>query len=235
MGSSLNKIVMAVAFFLVFFAGYFTHSLFETNSAAKKELNKISSQINQDTHIRELVPESRVSNSSGLSKEQIASVQVLSKAAGGQNFSSATRMENRSGSLVESRPESNSPKEISDEEIDKELPEPFNSQLKHIHGALREKYKSFADSNAPLDWDVDKKNKLSAAIYSNPNSNYIKLDSLECRANLCEIRVYELKRGAWLNIQSGMALESWWDFGIAHADGFDTTSGTGVYVLLVRR
>jgi hypothetical protein len=226
---------MAVAFCLVFFAGYFTHSLFESNSTANEQLARKHDATYQESHTHASIGKVAASSSSASAGNQKMDAQPASKTVSTLNSTLPQTSAVRANAFVENASEANSPKGISDEEIDKLLPEPFNNQLKHIHGGLRENYKNFADSNAPGDWDIDMKNKLSAAIYSNPNSNYIKLDSLDCRANLCEIRVYELKPNVWTNIQSGMALESWWAFGAAHATGFDTASGAGVYVLLVRR
>jgi hypothetical protein len=129
------------------------------------------------------------------------------------------------------------PNEISDEDIDKFIPAPFNQKLKNHHGELREKYKDFAATNQQLEWDKNMQNKLSDSISSNPYAKFLTIESLQCKVNLCEIRLYETKEGAWSLIMAEMRLQDWWDFGGTSASGFgtDTPSKMGWYVLLPRR
>ena len=129
-----------------------------------------------------------------------------------------------------------SPSAITDEEIDKILPAPFNQQLKNNQGDIREKYKAFADAGGPQETDMDIQNKLTDTIFSNPYSKFLNIESLLCKAGVCEIRLYETKTGAWSYIQAEMQLQEWWSFSGASASGFDTGKPevTGWYVLLVR-
>ena len=130
-----------------------------------------------------------------------------------------------------------SPSAITDEEIDKILPPPFNQQLKNNQGDIREKYKAFANATEPQESDVDVQNKLADAISSNPYAKFLNIESLLCRENICEIRLYETKSGVWSYIQAEMHLQDWWSFGSTSASGFDTGTPevTGWYVLLVKK
>jgi hypothetical protein len=129
------------------------------------------------------------------------------------------------------------PNEISDEDIDKVIPFPFNQKLKNHHGDLREKYKDFAAANQQSEWDKTMQNKLSDSISSNPYAKFLTIESLQCKMNLCEIRLYETKDGAWSLIMAEMRIQDWWDIGGSSASGFgtETPSKTGWYVLLPRR
>jgi len=133
------------------------------------------------------------------------------------------------------------PNEISDEDIDKVLPAPFNQALKNRHGDLREKYKDFAASSQPSDWDKEMQNKLSDAIFGSPYAKFINLESLQCKVNLCEIRLYETKEGVWSLIMAEMRLQDWWSFGGTSASGMPSNApGTppgamGWYNLFPRR
>jgi len=131
------------------------------------------------------------------------------------------------------------PKDITDEEIDKVIPHPFSVALKNSHGGNREKYKSFVAANQPQDWDTNTQNKISDSILSSPYFKFLKLDALQCKANICEIRLYELKSNVWSLILAEMALQEWWEIGNYDSWGFgtelDSKQVTGYYVLLTRR
>ena len=129
------------------------------------------------------------------------------------------------------------PNEISDEEIDKAIPTPFNQSLKNRHGEVREKYKAFVAASEQSDWDKNMQNKLSDAILGHPYAKFIDLELLQCKVDFCEIRLYETREGAWSLIMAEMRLQDWWDIGGSSASGFatDTPSKMGWHVLLPRR
>lgn len=129
------------------------------------------------------------------------------------------------------------PNEISDEDIDKVLPAPFNQALKNRHGDLREKYKDFAASSQPSDWDKEMQNKLLDAISGSPYAKFINLESIQCKVNLCEIRLYETKEGVWSLIMAEMRLQDWWSFGGTSASSIISTNPDlmGWYNLFPRR
>lgn len=131
------------------------------------------------------------------------------------------------------------PNDISDEEIDRVIPPPFNTQLKNSHGGTREKYKDFVAASQPQNWDVNMQNKISDSILSSPYAKFITMDSLLCKANICEIRLYETKDNVWSLILAEMALRDWWEIGNYDSYGFatelDSKQITGYYILLTRR
>lgn len=148
--------------------------------------------------------------------------------------------------VVEKRPEpkltvSDSPSSdggineaINDAEIDKLVPAPFNQYLKGNRGFMRDRYRKFVDQEQPADPDRELYNRLSDAILSNPYAKYLDIESMQCRAGLCEIRLYERKIGVWSYIQAEMSLQDWWKFNNSSAHGFDTEDKNkqGWYVLL---
>lgn len=127
--------------------------------------------------------------------------------------------------------------DISDEDIDKVLPAPFNQALKNQHGGLRGKYKEFAESDQQSDWDKEVQYKLSDAITGSPYAKFINLESIQCKINLCEIRLYETKEGVWSLMMAEMRLQDWWSFGIISASTITSQKSEfmGWYTLLQRR
>lgn len=124
---------------------------------------------------------------------------------------------------------------LTDEQIDKLVPPPFNKFLKGHDAALLEKYRKFSAQENPSSQDGDILNKISDAIASNPYSKFLNIESFQCKANLCEIRLYESKRGVWSYIQAEMSLQDWWKFHSSHATGFPSEKENinGWYVLLM--
>ena len=153
--------------------------------------------------------------------------------------SSSEPVSNNHNNTYDSSPESaakNYPNEITAEEIDRVLPAPFSDSLKHTHGFLREKYKDFVANTQPNDWDTRMQNKISDFIFSNPYAKFVNIESLTCKSNLCEIRLFESKQGAFSAILTEMALQDWWDIGGYHASGNGPSDGrTAYHVLLPRK
>jgi hypothetical protein len=128
------------------------------------------------------------------------------------------------------------PKAMSDEEINKLVPPPFNQQLKNSGGFIHEKFRKFAEQDQPNDKDRELYSRLSNAILSNPYAKFLDVESLQCKADFCEIRLYERKIGVWSYIQAEMSLQDWWQFDSSHASGFETDDANrqGWYVLLAK-
>lgn len=131
------------------------------------------------------------------------------------------------------------PNEISDVDIDKIVPAPFNESLKHHHGEVREKFKEYANASVPNDWDIRMQNKISDFVLSNPYAKNISVEFIGCKAELCELRLYENKKGVWSHIMSEMALQDWWDIGGYSASGNtankDKPETTAWHVLLPKK
>lgn len=121
---------------------------------------------------------------------------------------------------------------ISNEEIDKLVPVPYNEILKRINGPIREKYKEFAESNQQEDWDRNTQNRITDALLGHSYSKFIELESVTCKASLCEVRGRELKPQVINLIFAELQLQEWWDMGTSHlTTGMDKV----FYGLLMRR
>jgi hypothetical protein len=218
---------------LTFAAGYFSNSLI-VGSEQLNTTNEVIKNALPIVHRDESIPcentQVRVN-----AKENIKPVKLLSNQKS-ENGSSSIQSSVSDEKVVEKK-SSQYPNEITDEEIDKILPPPFNQKLKNNHGYIREKYREFADATEQKEFDINIQNKLTDAISSNPYSKFLNIESLVCKANICEIRLYETKRGVWSYIQAEMHLQDWWPFGNSSASGFNTNTPktTGWYVLLVKR
>jgi hypothetical protein len=121
---------------------------------------------------------------------------------------------------------------ISNEEIDKLVPVPYNEILKRMNGPIREKYKEFAESNQQEDWDRNTQNRITDALLGHSYSKFIELESVTCKASLCEVRGRELKPQVINLIFAELQLQEWWDMGASHlTTGMDKV----FYGLLMRR
>ncbi|HSC67411.1 MAG TPA: hypothetical protein VLC79_06965 [Cellvibrio sp.] len=123
---------------------------------------------------------------------------------------------------------------LTNEQIDKLLPVPFNQYLKGHDATMLGKYRKFSEQEYPSRQDTDIQNKIADSIASNPYSKFLTIESLQCKASLCEIRLYENKLGVWSYIQSEMRLQDWWKFHSSSAQGFGVgkENVNGWYVLL---
>lgn len=236
----MKNVLWITTVFLAFAAGYFMHGTSQEIPTATPQA-ETTQQINNATApqvsneqlsaaAKAMFAEKEKGSSKAQQTQNTPEPQISSSAAP-QRVTDPTQAADSSNPTVKKYPN-----EISDEDIDKVLPAPFNQSLKSRHGDLREKYKNFAAANQQLDWDKNMQNKLSDAILGNPYSKFVILDSLQCKVNLCEIRLYETKEGAWSLIMAEMRLQEWWDFGGTSASGFgtDTPSKMGWYVLFPR-
>lgn len=238
----MKNIFWLTAIVLAFVAGYFTHSVTETPAAidpiAPTTMNSVENSSTNALPSSEQLSEA--------AKAVFSEKQKLTAKPSTHQTASESMTERAQAPQLPSKSQAADvgdsaakkyPNEISDEEIDKLIPAPFNQSLKNNHSPLREKYKDFAATNQQQDWDRNTQNKLTDAILSNPYAKFLTIESLQCKANLCEIRLYETKNGVWSLIQSEMRLQDWWDFGTSSSSGFNTNTPSvlGYYVLLQRR
>lgn len=230
----MKNIFWITTIILAFVAGYLSHGI---NPAATTSivLPKAEQMANNAASNAIPVPLSTV-------KEPATPVTKQTKAAESEvakNAAKQAALEMLEASDDPKQAAKKFPNEISDEEVDKIVPAPFNKSLKSTHGELREKYKKFAETNTPNDWDINIQNKLTDFILSRPHAKFINLESVICKANFCEIRLFETKNGSWQFILSEMALQDWWDFGSYGSSGLSPEEGdkrgTSYLVLLTRK
>jgi hypothetical protein len=241
----MKNILWIAAVILAFFAGYFTHGTREetSTSAEHAETTQKNNQIAEPIVSEPKMSSEQLSAAAKAvfaTKEKTSSVAPQNQLTPEQQAANAAKKQAVLDALQNDDSTAKKyPNEISDEDIDKILPAPFNKSLKNNHGDIREKYKDFAQANTPSDWDINMQHKLTDFILSRTYAKFINLDSVLCKANLCEIRLYENKKGAWGFILSEMALQDWWDIGNYGSSGMspekDDKRGMSYLVLLVRK
>ncbi len=239
----MKNLPWLAALTVAFGAGYFTHlgvsqyfmeptTLNNKNELALSEHKNIDA--NKSMRTETILPSQSTYNSHPQSKAfQSSATNTIN------NLSRVNQDAEQSSSIekvVSAKTMSKSyPNEMTDEEIDAAIPAPFNNSLKRTHGPLRVKYKDFIGASQPANWDMMMQNKISDALFSNPYAKFIQLESLQCKANLCEIRLYESKNGVWSFILSEMRLQDWWEFGGTHSSGSSDTEGKHIYFVLLAR
>jgi hypothetical protein len=122
---------------------------------------------------------------------------------------------------------------ITNEEIDKLVPAPFNEHVKRSSGKIREKLKEFSEATEQDDWDITTQNKITDYLLGNSYSKFVELHSVSCKANFCEIRGRELKPNVFGVLFPEMMMQDWWDM----ADSQWSNGGANgeVYALFLRR
>ncbi|MET0357711.1 MAG: hypothetical protein ABW044_13095 [Cellvibrio sp.] len=248
----MKNIKWFVAIVVAFVAGYFSNTTAEKNSELQNNNSSsvapvatVTQSVQKTTSSAVLVSNiSKPTKSSSHSSAQTEHSQHPQKSAPDIQPTPGKLIVNESSGrqaqpLSKEELAAKYPNDISDEEIDRVIPPPFNTQLKSSHGGTREKYKDFVAASQPQNWDTNMQNKISDSILSSPYAKFIKMDSLLCKANMCEIRLYETKDNVWSLILAEMALQDWWEIGNYDSYGFatelDSKQITGYYVLLTRR
>lgn len=105
------------------------------------------------------------------------------------------------------------PEKITDEDAKKVIPAPFNLALGIFQDNDRERYKEFSDTQLADDWDITMQAQLVDAIYSHPNGNALSIDSVSCKAHICELRVLATNSNTWPVVLADLRVQPWWDFG----------------------
>jgi len=113
---------------------------------------------------------------------------------------------------AEKQTENKNQKSISDEEAKKVIPYPFVHALSIFEPEDRINYQKFSDANESDDWDLKMQAQLIDAIYSNPQSPALTLDSVSCKAHICELRIFAINNTAWPLVFADMQLTPWWSF-----------------------
>ncbi|WP_331352423.1 hypothetical protein [Cellvibrio sp. UBA7671] len=234
----MKYIVVLIMVLAAYVAGYFT---------AKEPASSVASEITSTKNSESIIQRDDIPQN----MEEFAEVDQISasKSNSEMKVDAATNLQSSTESAqipnTQSTPTpvgtnnasgSDKKRPLTDEQIDKLVPAPFNQYLKGHDSALLEKYRKFSEQESPSSQDSDISNKISDAIASNPYSKFLNIESFQCKANFCEIRLYESKSGVWSYIQAEMSLQDWWKFQSSSAHGFDTgkENVSGWYVLLTR-
>jgi hypothetical protein len=235
----MKNLLWIATVFLAFAAGYFTHGANqEAPSAATKTIQPIDTAIDPQVSREQL---SAAAKAVFAAKEKVApKTQQTQNPLERPTESAVTPQTATAPSPAQAVDAKNPtekkyPNEISDEDIDKILPAPFNSSLKNVHGSLREKYKDFSETEKQDPWDVNMQNKITDYLMGNAYSKFLTVEAVNCKINFCEIRAIELKAGVSNLMFSEMSMQDWWDIGPSQ---WMTTNNKGagtLYALLQRK
>jgi hypothetical protein len=208
---------------LAFLAGYFVH-LFSTYKSSKPDIVSCESLI--------------------VSSSSYSSIQASVQAEINYRVANSTEKSSTSTSIISSVKSASSTDakqtaikndsiEVSDQN-EKQLPKPFDELLKRMDSTLREKYEAYAANagNPKDDWDMRMQSKITDFILSRPAATDIKIDSINCNSNMCEIRLQEQKRFLLMATFAELLQESWV---INTSTGQFNFSDNNGYMLLVRK
>lgn len=125
--------------------------------------------------------------------------------------------------------------QLSDEEIDQLIPKPFNSSFKKAHPDLKTKYKDFVDpAKGTDDWDLRMQGLLRDFVMSRPMAADIVIESLQCRANMCEMRLLENKKFLLLGLFGELMQQPWIANQVKGTVDFNPDNSNACYILLMR-
>lgn len=120
----------------------------------------------------------------------------------------------------QSRPhaiEIQAPEKISDADAKKVIPYPFNLALGIFQENDRERYKEFSEAQLSDDWDMTMQGQLVDAIYSHPLANALTIDSVSCKAHICELRLLASNTKTWPLVYADLRQQPWWAFSNNHS------------------
>lgn len=211
----MNNIKWIFAIIIAFITGYCFHSIINNSITAENERTiqeSVAQQPKPSLQSEVVVEQSRAVEKIATKSEKTLSSNITSPLAQKEDIPKSIP-KNSVGDITDKVDLQSRSNEISDTDIDKFVPAPFNESLKHHHGALREKFKEYANATTADDWSIKMQDKISDFILSNQYAKYINLEFVGCKTGLCELRLYENKSGTWSHILSEMALQDWWDIG----------------------
>lgn len=98
--------------------------------------------------------------------------------------------------------------------IDRLVSAPFNQIVKEqlVGEGDKERFKRFANATDSDEWDIAMENHLYDGIISHALAKFISVQSIKCRAGICELQIYEDSNEAWSKIIADLGEQSWWDF-----------------------
>ncbi|MGZ9899379.1 hypothetical protein [Shewanella gaetbuli] len=91
---------------------------------------------------------------------------------------------------------------LSLEEAEQYIPAPFASVIAEQSGELVKLFQRHHQDEVDYDWATQEELKLHEMIANQIDSHNIKVDSVSCKKNTCEIRAYELAPQAWFSVSA---------------------------------
>ncbi|MDQ7049932.1 MAG: hypothetical protein Q9M92_10485 [Enterobacterales bacterium] len=112
--------------------------------------------------------------------------------------------------------------QLSQAEVDKFLPSPFNQAMVGAKGSLAKYFNQYIDEEIDYNWNQEMENNINQFITLHQQSYNLELESVHCKSTTCEVRGFEKAGGAWQIVMVGMMQQDWWQFG-----GSSSTSRAG--------
>ncbi|MFO1389460.1 hypothetical protein [Cellvibrio sp.] len=210
-----NKIWIA-ALVASFAAGFGIHAFISTpDSTVSVQAQSQLSNLDEKTLDIDAIkfPDGSIQSSSSVKDTESKSSIAHSSQSGASNSSSSssTAASAETGPDPTNSLSSTPPNQLSDEEIDQNIPKPFNDSFKKAHQSLKEKYKDFLETNNQRkdDWDIRMQGLLTDFVMSRPLATDIKIESIRCNANMCEMRLFEQKKFLLLGLFGDLMQQPW--------------------------
>jgi hypothetical protein len=104
--------------------------------------------------------------------------------------------------------------EIDPELVDRAVQPPFSQIVKEqlVGEGDKERFRRFATADTKDDWNLTMEHQLYDSIISHPLAKLITIESIKCKAGICELQLYEQDNDTWTRVANDLGNQPWWDF-----------------------
>ncbi len=102
--------------------------------------------------------------------------------------------------------------DISTEQMEALVVEPFKSNIGSFSGVERNNIYNFHQTDDDADWGYNMQNYISDFVLTHYDADGINLTSVLCKQQQCELLVIQQVEGAWQNIFQELSQQVWWKF-----------------------
>ncbi|MBF7071829.1 hypothetical protein ISG33_00265 [Glaciecola sp. MH2013] len=121
---------------------------------------------------------------------------------------------------------------ISIEDVKKEVPSPFAEVVASSSGTVVENFKKLHAMEEDYDWGVQMQQKISDFFLTHELSDQIRLQSVSCKQNLCEIRAFQDTDKIFGQVMSVMSAQPWYSFNSVHSSSSNSEQyGNYIYAM----
>jgi hypothetical protein len=115
---------------------------------------------------------------------------------------------------MDSSEETNHSNDLDSELIDQIVAAPFNQIVKEqlVGEGDKDRFKKFALADIKDEWSLTMENHLYDGVISHPLANLITIQSISCKAGICELQIYEQNNNVWSQVITDLGSQPWWDF-----------------------
>ena len=106
---------------------------------------------------------------------------------------------------------------IEPEEVTEHLSAPFDSVVLNASRDMVNKFKQLQKETQDQTWALMIEQHIADFFVVHDLAHQVKLDGVQCKQTVCEIRGFELEPKAWEKIMSDMTEQSWWQFSSSHS------------------